>query len=108
MICKTPLPCPHIIHQWYQIMQKKGLVSVIKQAHLAQEIPAFDVAYQLVITQLDKKCCTLCITLLDHQLYESEYESAVVSFLAVWGIDFKGGTFRDVQNFTKDLSAFVK
>ena len=68
--------------------QKKRLDSVMKQASASLEIPAFDVAYQSAVTQLDKKCCTLCITLLDHQLYGSEYESvkgrAVVGPVNQW------------------------
>lgn len=37
--------------------------------------------------ELDEHCLRLCIILLDHQLDHDEYESAVVSFLAVMGLE---------------------
>src|SRR5579859_849716 len=71
-------------------------------------IPEFDVAYQHCLKWLDKLCVKLCIALLNHQLYGNNYESAIVSFLAVLGINPKGGMFREPQNYTGDLSAVIK
>ncbi|KAI1676428.1 hypothetical protein KJE20_14005 [Pyrenophora tritici-repentis] len=53
-------------------------------------------------------CLELCISLLDHCLKGNVYDSLVVGFLAILGIDIKSCGFRDPVSYTPDLSAFVK
>jgi hypothetical protein len=48
----------------------------------------------------------LCIQLLDHTFEQVEYESAVISGLAVIAVDGNGWT--DAQNYTPKLSAVIK
>ncbi|KAF3031497.1 hypothetical protein E8E11_000866 [Didymella keratinophila] len=58
---------------------------------------------------LDKACLQLCISLLDHTLRGDHFESVVLSFLAVLGIDEKPGeVFRSPLSYSPDLSKFIK
>jgi hypothetical protein len=58
---------------------------------------------------MDKACLMLCISLLDHTLQGNHFESVILSFLAVLGIDEKpGGVFRSTLNYSPDLSKFIK
>jgi hypothetical protein len=58
---------------------------------------------------LDKSCLHLCISLLDHTLLGDHFESVVLSFLAVLGIDGKPwGVFRSPVSYSPDLSKFIK
>jgi hypothetical protein len=58
---------------------------------------------------LDKACLLLCISLLDHTLRGDHFESVVLSFLAVLGIDESpGGVFRSPLSYSPDLSKFIK
>jgi hypothetical protein len=61
-------------------------------------------AYQ----QLDQACLTLSIALLDHTLKGDLYESTLVGFLAVLGVDAEKKTFRDPYYYTTYLSGLVK
>ncbi|KAL5344188.1 hypothetical protein ACLOAV_010850 [Pseudogymnoascus australis] len=55
-----------------------------------------------------RACLQFCITLLDHRLLGRIYDSVVLGFLAVLGIDEQGGCFLDASRYTSHLSAFVK
>ncbi|KAJ9666405.1 hypothetical protein H2201_003593 [Coniosporium apollinis] len=58
---------------------------------------------------LDKVCLLLCVSLLDHNLRGSHFESAVLGFLAVVGIDGKeGGVFLGPCAYSPYLSKFIK
>ncbi|KAF1969653.1 hypothetical protein BU23DRAFT_652385 [Bimuria novae-zelandiae CBS 107.79] len=58
---------------------------------------------------MDKACLLLCISLLDHTLQGDYFESVILSFLAVLGIDEKpSGVFRSTLNYSPDLSKFIK
>jgi hypothetical protein len=57
---------------------------------------------------LDRACLDFCIALLDHRLTGDLFESTIVSFLAVLGIDEANGTFYEAPNFTPKLSGFIK
>jgi hypothetical protein len=57
---------------------------------------------------LDRACLDFCVSLLDHRLTGDIFESAVVGFLAVLGIDEANGVFHEAQNFTPKLSGFIK
>jgi hypothetical protein len=62
-----------------------------------------------VTAEMDKACFQLCIFLLDHTLRGGHFESVVLSFLAVLGINEKPGEeFRSPLNYSPDLSKFIK
>lgn len=62
-----------------------------------------------IVTMLDRACLHLCISLLDHTLKGSHFESVVLSFLAVLGVDEKPGcVFRGPLSYSLDLSKFIK
>lgn len=62
-----------------------------------------------VVCNLDRACLQLCIALLDHTLQGDHFESVVLSFLAVLGIDENpGGVFRGPLSYSPDLSKFIK
>lgn len=58
--------------------------------------------------RLDRACLDLSIALLDHPLKGELYESALVGFLAVLGIDPQRRTFWDPYSYTHYLSGLVK
>jgi hypothetical protein len=63
--------------------------------------------------EMDKSCLALCIALLDHKL-SREYESAVVSYLAVAGLERVSGNdgsqyrFLHFTQYMSTLSGFIK
>jgi hypothetical protein len=81
---------------------------VWQAAHLISMVPEFDVAYKHAIKRLEITTVRLCISLLDHELYGSEYESALISFFAVWAIDTEKLGFKEPERCTPDYAAFIK
>ncbi|KAH0548600.1 hypothetical protein GP486_007856 [Trichoglossum hirsutum] len=73
-----------------------------------------EVEEELIDKELDWSCLQLCISLLDHKLNHDEYESVVVSYLAVAGLEYIPGTqpgqykFKDASQYTPILSGFIK
>ena len=62
-----------------------------------------------VARDLDRACLQLCIALLDHTLKGDHFESVMLSFLAVLGINENpGGVFRGPLSYSPDLSKFIK
>lgn len=57
---------------------------------------------------LDRACLTFCVSLLDHRLAGDIFESVVVGFLAVAGIDVAKLAFRQPSNYTPILSGLIK
>jgi hypothetical protein len=58
---------------------------------------------------LDRACLLLCIALLDHTLQGDHFESVVLSFLAVLGIDESpSGVFCTPLTYSPNLSKFIK
>ncbi|KAE8549022.1 hypothetical protein EYB25_007537 [Talaromyces marneffei] len=57
---------------------------------------------------LDRACLRLSIALLDHTLKGDLFESALVGFLAILGVDAEKQTFRDAYTYTPSLSGLVK
>ncbi|EKG09408.1 hypothetical protein MPH_13564, partial [Macrophomina phaseolina MS6] len=58
---------------------------------------------------LDRACLLLCISLLDHNIRGSHFESPVLSFLAVIGIDDKKDCgFHGPLTYSPQLSKFIK
>jgi hypothetical protein len=58
--------------------------------------------------QLDQACLALSIALLDHPLKGDLFDSTLVGFLAVLGVDPARQTFRDPYGYTSYLSGLVK
>jgi hypothetical protein len=64
---------------------------------------------QEITRDIDNACLLLCISPLDHTLRRDHFESVILSFLAVLGIDKKpSGVFRSTLNYSPDLSKFIK
>jgi hypothetical protein len=57
---------------------------------------------------VNRACLALYITLLDYPLKGDLFESAIVGFLAVIGINFEKETLMNAYTYTPCLSAFVK
>jgi RecQ family ATP-dependent DNA helicase len=57
--------------------------------------------------RVDRLCLDLCIELLDHNLTHSEYESVVISALAVMGMREDGG-WLGAEDYTPKYSAVIK
>ena len=57
--------------------------------------------------KIQREILRLCIDLLNHPLKESEYESAIISGLAVLGIRDDGG-WLDAEDYTPKYSAVIK
>lgn len=62
----------------------------------------------LLKIELDHACLCFCIALLDHRLLGPIYDSVIVGFLAVQGIDVKKNGFCEAACYTTHLSALVK
>ena len=58
--------------------------------------------------ELDRQCLRFFISLLDHDLRGSLFESAVVGFLAVLGIDRDKNVLKEAYHYTPTLSGFIK
>lgn len=56
----------------------------------------------------DDLCLKFCIACLDHHLKRDIYESVVLGFLAILGIDTSNSTFFEAPNYTSKLSGFIK
>jgi hypothetical protein len=57
---------------------------------------------------VDRACLSLCITLLDYTLKNDLFESAIVGFLAILGVNFNKKLLIKAYSYTPFLSAFVK
>lgn len=62
-----------------------------------------------IVRDLDRAVLLLCISLLDHTLEGDHFESVVLSFLAVLGIDERPGeVFKGPLSYSPQLSKFIK
>ena len=59
-------------------------------------------------THLRRCCLDFCIALLDHKLRGNIYDSLIVSFLTVKGINVNTCCFQEPANYTSGLSALIK
>jgi hypothetical protein len=57
---------------------------------------------------MDRACLDLCISLLNHDLRGNLFESVVVGFFAVLGIDVGKGILKEAYYYTPYLSGFIK
>jgi hypothetical protein len=58
--------------------------------------------------QLDYICLDLCLSLLKQPIRGSVFESSLIGFLAILGIDENNSTLYEAPNYTPKLSAFIK
>jgi hypothetical protein len=58
--------------------------------------------------ELDDICLDFCIALLDHDLKGDLFESAVLGYLTVMGIDNHSSRFHEAYSYTPLLSGFIK
>jgi hypothetical protein len=58
--------------------------------------------------RIDQSCLDLCISLLDHDIRGDLFESVVVGFFAVLGIDTTKGILKEAYHYTSSLSGFMK
>jgi hypothetical protein len=56
----------------------------------------------------DIECLEFCIALLDHDLEEDFFESAIVDFFAAFAIDPAKGILKEAYHFTPILSGSIK
>jgi hypothetical protein len=57
---------------------------------------------------MDRACLDPCISLLDHDLRGNLFESVIVEFFAVLGIDVGKGILKEAYHYTSYLSGFTK
>ena len=57
--------------------------------------------------KIEDACLAFWIAMFDHELKANEYESGIISGLAVIGLDANKGGWVEAQNFTSVLSAIV-
>jgi hypothetical protein len=57
--------------------------------------------------KVDRLCLQLCTRLLDHELVRTEYDSVIISALAVAGMKEDGG-WMSAEDYTPKYSAFIK
>lgn len=57
---------------------------------------------------LDRTCLDFCLSLLEQPIRGNIFESPLVGFLAVLGIDENNGALHNALNYTPKLSAFIK
>ena len=62
----------------------------------------------LATAALDQSCLDFCIALLDHDLKGDLFESAIVGFFAVAGVNSAKETLKEAYHFTPTLSGFIK
>jgi RecQ family ATP-dependent DNA helicase len=90
------------------------LVQVAEVAKVLTADRVTDEVMELHAMELQEKCLQFCIALLDHRLDHDEYESAIISYLAIAGLQQVHGQdrnqykFIDAINYTPILSGFIK
>ncbi|KAH7418858.1 hypothetical protein BKA64DRAFT_635969 [Cadophora sp. MPI-SDFR-AT-0126] len=57
---------------------------------------------------LDAACLRFCIALLDHRLMGNNFDSVIIGFLAVLGIDTAREGFQEANSYTPHLLALIK
>ena len=105
--------------QLYQLTESQqtrvdNLLLVANRAtqYISEELEEEEV--EAMDQKIDKSCLQLCIVLLDHRLDHDEYESAIVSYLAVAALQHIPGDdpnqykFKDASEYTSILSGFIK
>ncbi|KAH0542813.1 hypothetical protein FGG08_002861 [Glutinoglossum americanum] len=97
-----------------QLSQVKEVLRAVNQAIQFEEEELEETEVEIINEELDKSCLELCIGLLDHQLDHDEYESAILSYMAIAGLEYIPGNqpdqykFKDSTQYTPVLSGFIK
>ncbi|KAH0537764.1 hypothetical protein FGG08_005512, partial [Glutinoglossum americanum] len=92
----------------------KEVLQAANQAIQFEEEELEETKVEIINGELDKSCLELCIALLDHRLDHNEYESAVLSYMAIAGLEYIPGSqpswykFKDSAQCTPLLSGFIK
>jgi hypothetical protein len=60
-----------------------------------------------MLKRIDQLCLDLCMTLLNHELGDDEYESVIISGLAVLGFQDDRG-WLNAEDYTTKYSGFIK
>jgi hypothetical protein len=96
-----------VLHCCLSSTQSTALEAVLRAAaSLAQQQESVESDIKQY-REIDRACLLLCIALLDHPLHGNIYDSVVVGFLAVLGIN-SHGSYHEATTYTPSLSAFVK
>jgi hypothetical protein len=81
----------------------------IQRLPRSDALPTEGAGVEEIVRDLDRACLLLCIALLDHMLLGDHFESVVLSFLAVQGINENpSGVFCGPLSYSPDLSKFIK
>jgi hypothetical protein len=116
-VYRTSLPTQEILlaHQvtTEQLARLDQTMVLADELLSLRNVEGYSKAYQdeaqEITRDMDNACLLLCISLLEHTLRGDHFESVILSFLAVLGIDEKpGGVFRSTLNYSSDLSKFIK
>jgi hypothetical protein len=107
---QVPLPHKFTNAQLFHLDRTMSLSEeVLCLSNLELDKPLLREEERGLVSELDRSCLLLCISLLDHTLRGDHFESVVLSFLAVLGIDEKpDGVFRSPMSYSPDLSKFIK
>ncbi|EED11948.1 hypothetical protein TSTA_000260 [Talaromyces stipitatus ATCC 10500] len=109
----VPQPMEELTPQQLQYLNEMidhGMEVLACQDQMPQPLPIMIHGSTLAKAQalLDRACLRLSIALLDHLLKGDLYESGLVGFLAVLGINSKKQTFQDADTYTPLLSGLIK
>jgi hypothetical protein len=102
-ICRTHDPDQHLRFQHVLNSKQTALLDSLL-AHSAARVTRPSVAFE----PLDRVCLDFCLSLLEQPLRGNVFQSPIVGFLAVLGIDEANGTLYEAPNYTPKLSAFIK
>jgi len=102
-ICRTQDPDQHLRFQYVLNSKQTALLDSLL-AHSAVSVTRPSVAFE----SLDRVCLDFCLSLLEQPLRGNMFQSPIVGFLAVLGIDEANGTLYEAPNYTPKLSAFIK
>lgn len=86
-------------------VQRRSLTEALQ---VAREVQLSTPPTDFLMARMDRVCLWLCVSLLDHQLRGSLFESVVLGFLAVLGIDPSNATLQEAYSYTPVLSRFIK
>lgn len=96
------------LHYVLTSSQSAALDTIMQAAaEIDQQDQDGDVGAKGDCEKLDEACLLLCIALLDHPLHGNVYDSIIIGFLAVLGIN-KHGSYHEPLTYTTNLSAFIK
>ena len=87
--------------------QQEAFDQVIDAVDVIVQIEAGSQEQEGAKQKLETAVLELCIALLDDQLGDHQYQSVIISGLAVLGLQ-EGGRWADAEDYTPKLSAVIK